>query len=88
MQQSPELNPDPLAGLVAELSKCLDGLERRLDSLERRLERMETHQREDTAALRQDMAALNRRIDWLIGLGITAFVAVTGLLVTILLKLP
>ena len=50
--------------------------------------RMETHQREDTVALRQDMAALNRRIDWLIGLGITAFVAVTGLLVTILLKLP
>ena len=88
MQQSPELNPDLLAGLVAELSKRLDGLERCLDSLERRLERMETHQREDTAALRQDMAALNRRIDWLIGLGITAFVAVTGLLVTILLKLP
>ena len=81
MQQSPELNPDPLAGLVAELSKRLDSLERRLDSLERRLERMETHQREDTAAL-------NRRIDWLVGLGITAFVEVTGLLVTILLKLP
>ena len=38
MQQSPELNPDPLAGLVAELSKRLDSLERRLDSLERRLE--------------------------------------------------
>ena len=88
MQQTPELNPDPLAGFVAELSKRLDSLERRLDSLERRLERIETHQREDTAALRQEMAALNRRIDWLIGIGITAFVAVTGLLVTILLKLP
>ena len=81
MQQAPELNRDLLVGLVAELSKRLDGVERRL-------ERMETHQREDTAALRQEMAALNRRIDWVIGIGITAFVAVTGLLVTILLKLP
>ena len=85
MQQAPELNPDLLAGFIAELSK-------RLDSVERRLERMETHQREDTATLRQHINAgldrVNRRIDWLIGMGITAFVAMTGLLVTILLKLP
>ena len=53
---------------------------------------METHQRGDTATLRQHIDAgldrVSRRIDWLIGMGITAFVAVTGLLVTILLKLP
>ena len=54
-QQPPELNPDPLAGLVAELSKRLDSIERRLDGIERRLDRVEAHQREDIAALRQDM---------------------------------
>ena len=79
----PELNPDPLHGVAAELSK-------RLDSIERRLERLETHQREDIAALRQDMqresAATNRRIDWLIGIQIGTFVALVGLLVSILLK--
>ena len=79
----PELKPDPLPGVVAELSK-------RLDSIERRLDRLETHQREDIAALRQDMqrelAAVNRRIDWLIGLQIGTFVALVGLLVSILLK--
>lgn len=79
----PELNPDPLPSVVAELSK-------RLDSIERRLDRIETHQREDIAALRQDMqrevAAVNRRIDWLIGIQIGTFVALVGLLVSILLK--
>ena len=79
----PELNPDPLPSVVAELSK-------RLDSIERRLDRIETHQRKDIAALRQDMqrevAAVNRRIDWLIGIQIGTFVALVGLLVSILLK--
>ena len=93
----PELKPDPLPGVVAELSK-------RLDSIERRLERLETHQREDIAALRQDMqrgfapvdsriasvdsriAAVNRRLDWLIGIQIGTFVVLVGLLVSILLK--
>ena len=79
----PELNPDPLPSVVAELSK-------RLDSIEHRLDRIETHQREDIAALRQDMqrevAAVNRRIDWLIGIQIGTFVALVGLLVSILLK--
>ena len=84
MTTPPELNPDPLQVVIAELSK-------RLDSIERRLDRIETHQREDIAALREDMAALRqemaRWMRWLIGIGITAFVAITGLLVTILLKL-
>ena len=86
----PELNPDPLPGVVFELSK-------RLDSIERRLDRIETHQREDLAALRQDMqrgfaavnsriASINRRIDWLIGIQIGTFVVQVGLLVSILLK--
>ena len=85
MQQPPELNPDPMAGLVAELSK-------RLDSVERRLERMETHQREDAQALRQHiddgLKTVNRRIDWLIGIHFGTFIALVGLLVGILLKLP
>ena len=83
MTTPPELNPDPLQ-VVAELSK-------RLDSIERRLDRIETHQREDSAALREDMAALRQEVArwmrWLIGIGITGFLAITGLLVTILLKL-
>ncbi len=61
MTTPPELNPDPLQVVVAELSK-----------------RIETHQREDMATLRQEVA---RWMRWLIGIGIT------GLLVTILLKL-
>ena len=77
MTTPPDLNPDPLQGVVAELSK-------RLDSIERRLDRIETHQREDIAALRQEVA---RWMRWLIGIGITGFLAITGLLVTILLKL-
>jgi len=72
-----ELIPDPLQGVVAELSK-------RLDSIERRLDRIETHQREDIAALRQEVA---RWMRWLIGIGITGFLAIIGLLMTILLKL-
>ncbi len=94
MTTPPELNPDPLPSVVAELSK-------RLDSIERRLDRIEPHQREDIAALRQDtrqdiavlrqdmqreFAAVNRRIDWLIGIQIGTFVALVGLLVSILLK--
>ena len=79
----PELKPDPLPGVVAELSK-------RIDSIERQLDRIETYQREGIAALRQDMqrgfAAVNRRIDWLIGIQIGTFVALVGLLVSILLK--
>ena len=86
----PQLNPDPLPGVAAELSK-------RLDAIEHRLDRIETHQREGIAALRQDIAvlrqdmqrelvAVNRRIDWLIGLQIGTFVALVGLLVSILLK--
>ena len=86
----PELKPDPLPSVAAELSK-------RLDSIERRLDRIETHHREDIAALRQEIAALrqdmqresaatNRRIDWLIGIQIGTFVALVGLLVSILLK--
>ena len=86
----PELNPDPLPGVVFELSK-------RLDSIERRLDRIETLQREGIAVLRQDLAALrqdmqrgfaavNRRIDWLIGIQIGTFVVQVGLLVSILLK--
>ena len=86
----PELNPDPLPGVVAELFK-------RLDSIERRLDRIETRQREDLAALRQDLAvlrqdmqrgfaAINRRLDWLIGIQIGTFVVLVGLLVSILLK--
>ena len=67
MTTPPELNPDPLQVVVAELSKRLDSLDR-----------IETHQREDMAALRQEVA---RWMRWLIGIGIT------GLLVTILLKL-
>ena len=46
------------------------------------LSSIETHQREDIAALRQEVA---RWMRWLIG--ITGFLAITGLLVTILLKL-
>ena len=79
----PELKPDPLPGVVAELFK-------RLDSIERRLDRIETRQREDLAALREDMqrgfAAINRRLDWLIGIQIGTFVVLVGLLVSILLK--
>ena len=93
----PELKPDPLPSVVAELFK-------RLDSIERRLERIETRQREDLAALRQDLAVLrqdmqrgfasvdsrfdtvNRRLDWLIGIQIGTFVVLVGLLVSILLK--
>ena len=86
----PELSPDPLPSVASELSK-------RLDSIERRLDRLETHQREDIAALRQDMQrefaavdsridTVNRRIDWLIGVQIGTFVALVGLLVSILLK--
>ena len=67
MQQPPELNPDPLAGFVAELSKRLDSMERRLDGIERRLNRIETYQREDTQALRQQIDAgldnVNQRLD-------------------------
>ncbi len=65
-----ELNPDPLQ-VVAELSK-------RLDSIKHRLDRIETHQREDIASLRQAMA---RWMRWIIGIGITGFLAITGLLV-------
>ena len=49
----PELKPDPLPGVAAELSK-------RLDSIERRLEQLETYQRKDIAALRQEIAALQQ----------------------------
>ena len=86
----PELKPDPLPSVVAELFK-------RLDSIERRLERLETRQREDIAVLRQDMQrgfasvdsrfdTVNRRLDWLIGIQIGTFVVLVGLLVSILLK--
>ena len=77
MQQSPELNPDPMAGLVAELSK--------------RLDRIEAHQHEDAQALRRriddGLERVNRRIDalngrilWVIGTQI----ALTGLLLAAL----
>jgi ElaB/YqjD/DUF883 family membrane-anchored ribosome-binding protein len=83
-QQPPELNPDPMAGLVAELSK--------------RLDRIEAHQREDAQALRQRIEdglenvnqridvvnqridALNGRVLWVIGTQI----ALTGLLLAAL----
>ena len=97
-QQPPELNPDPMAGVVAELSK-------RLDSIERRLDRIETNQREGAQALRQHiddglgsvnqrmddgLENVNRRIDtltrWIIGIQLSSFIALAGLLVAILLK--
>ena len=89
-QQPPELNPDPLAGLVAELSKRLDSIERRLDGIERRLDRVEAHQREDIAALRQDMrqdiAALRREhrrdFRWVIGIQLTTLIALGTLILT------
>ena len=49
----PELKPDPLPSVAAELSK-------RIDSIERRLEQLETYQRKDLAALRQEIAALQQ----------------------------
>ena len=90
MQQPPELNPDPLAGVVAELSKRLDSIERRLDGIERRLDRVEAHQREDIAALRQDMrqdiAALRREhrrdFRWVIGIQLTTLIALGTLILT------
>ncbi len=89
-QQPPELNPDPLTGLVAELSKRLDSIERRLDGIERRLDRVEAHQREDIAALRQDMrqdiAALRREhrrdFRWVIGIQLTTLIALGTLILT------
>ena len=76
----PELNPDPLPDVVAELSKRLETYQREDIAV----------LRQDIAALRQDMqrefAAINRRIDWLIGIQIGTFVVQVGLLVSILLK--
>ena len=76
----PELNPDPLPGVVFELSKRLETYQREDIAV----------LRQDIAALRQDMqrefAAVNRRIDWLIGIQIGTFVVQVGLLVSILLK--
>ena len=68
-----ELIPDPLAGTVQQMDKRLDSIERRLDSIE-------THQRET-----QRIDALTR---WVIGIQLSTFIALVGLLVAILLKLP
>ena len=76
---APELNPDPLAGLVAELSKRLDSIERRLDGIERRLDRVEAHQREDIAALRREH---RRDFRWVIGIQLTTLIALGTLILT------
>ncbi len=70
------------------------GVAKRLDSVEWRLDRIETNQREDTQVLRQHiddgLKNVNQRIDvltrWLIGIQVSSFIALTGLLVAILLK--
>ena len=80
-----DLIPDPLAGTVQQMDK-------RLDSIERRLESIEAHQREDANAVNQRIDAVNQRIDaltrWVIGIQLSTFIALVGLLVAILLKLP
>ncbi len=73
-----DLIPDPLAGTVQQMDKRLDSIERRLDSIE-------THQRENANAVTQRIDALTR---WVIGIQLSTFIALVGLLVAILLKLP
>ncbi len=71
MQQPPETHPDPVQGIVAELSKRLDSIETtqrestqalRQDNavLRQDMARIESHQRESTQALRQDNAVLRQ----------------------------
>ncbi len=73
-----ELSPDALTGTVQQMDK-------RLDSIERRLDGIETRQREDTNAVNQRIDTLTR---WVVGIQLSTFIALVGLLVTILLKLP
>ena len=73
-----ELSPDSLAGTVQQMDK-------RLDSIERRLDGIETRQREDANAINQRIDTLTR---WIIGIQLSTFIALVGLLVTILLKIP
>ena len=62
MQQPPETHPDPVQGIVAELSKRLDSIEttqrESTQALRQDMARIESHQRESTQALRQDMARI------------------------------
>ncbi len=73
-----ELSSDALTGTVQQMDK-------RLDSIERRLDGIETRQREDTNAVNQRIDTLTR---WVVGIQLSTFIALVGLLVTILLKLP
>ena len=97
MQQPPETHPDPVQGIVAELSKRLDSIETtqrestqalRQDNavLRQDMARIESHQREDIATLRQDNAEINRRIDrltrWIIGIQLTTLIALGTLILT------
>jgi hypothetical protein len=60
-------------------------MDKRLDSIERRLDGIEARQREDANAINQRIDALTR---WVVGIQRSTFIALVGLLVTILLKLP
>lgn len=60
-------------------------MDKRLDSIERRLDGIEARQREDANAINQRIDALTR---WVVGIQLSTFIALVGLLVTILLKLP
>ena len=83
MQQPPEVNPDPVQGLVAELSKRLDSLEtsqrEHIQALRQDIARIESHQREDAQALRQDIA---RNMRWVIGIQLTTLLALGTLILT------
>lgn len=73
-----DLSPDSLSGTVQQMDKRLDSIERRLDGIEAR-------QRQDANAINQRIDALTR---WVVGIQLSTFIALVGLLVTILLKLP
>ncbi len=86
--------PDPVQGIVAELSKRLDSIEtnqrENIQALQRDIARIETNQRDDNAQLRQDMrqdnAEIHRRLDrltrWIIGIQLTTLIALSTLILT------
>ncbi len=67
-----------LEGIAEQLDRRLDAIEKRIESIER--------------TLRQELAELRARSDaqfrWLVGIQITTLIAIGGLLLNILSKLP
>ncbi len=68
--------PDPVQGIVAELSKRLDSIEtnqrENIQALQQDIARIESHQREDIAETHRRIDRLTR---WIIGIQLTTPIA-------------